>query len=351
MKLTYENIQKTLDVKPSESRIKELLGLINTGFTSDRDKINEYIESPEMVAAYTLFYLPTNIPKLKFILNQLPQSVLDDLASYRFIDIGTGPGTFSLAWLDFFAGNRTAEVIGVDKSKLMLGQAKRSKEFFFPNEAHVSFQKEIPVKKDKTVLFWGHSLNEMGLDKAVKLIDQMEPDYLFLIEPGTPELFLEVSKLRKLMSTRKYQAVYPCSTLSSECPIYKRVKKGEEDWCHQVLRTTHEPSIERLSQIINRNRRVMPLIAHVYRKEELLDVKQKARVIRFFRESKFSFEWEICLFDNERNKLRAVKVEVMKKTLSKSRIKELKNESVGVEIEFEIKKKIKDGHWRIELIE
>ncbi len=350
MELTYENIQKTLKEPLSESRVKELLSIINSGFTSNREKITDYIKSSEMVAAYTLFYLPTNIPKLEFILNQLPKEVVSDLASYRFIDIGTGPGTFSLAWLKYFEGSRTAEVIGVDKSMHMLEQAKRCKDFFFPSEKDVSFQTDIPPKKDKTVLFWGHSLNEMGLDKALMLIENLDPDYLFLIEPGTPELFTEVSKLRKLMSSRKYNAVYPCSTIDSHCPVYKKNLRGEEDWCHQVLRMTHEPSIERLSQLIGRNRRVMPLISHVYRKEALNSVKKKARLIRFLRESKFSFEWEVCLTDEKINKLRTLKVELMKKTLSKEKIKELKKESVGIELEFEIEKKIKESLWRIKLI-
>jgi len=351
MELTYENLQKTLDNIPSESRVKELLSTINTGFTSSREKINEYVESEDMVSAYTLFYLPTNIPKLKFILDQLPAEVVEDLKECRFIDIGTGPGTFALAWLDYFKGERTGEVIGVDKSELMLKQAKRCQNHFFPEEKNVSFQKEIPEMRDKTVLFWGHSLNEMGLKKSLQIIEDIDPDYLFLIEPGTPDLFEDVSKLRTSMAIRKFQAVYPCATLDKECPVYKKSKEGISDWCHQVLRMTHEPSIERLSQIINRNRRVMPLIAHVYRKDALALVESKARLIRYFKETKFSFEWEVCLLDQDSKELRTIKFEVLKKGLSKSRLKELKKESVGIEVNFELVKKMSESLWRVRLNE
>lgn len=353
MNLSYNEIEKKLIVAISEGKAVNLLEKINTGFTTKREQIGDYVLSPEMVSAYNLFYMPTNIPKFSFVMDQLPKEIKEELRTSHFIDLGTGPGTFVLAFLDYFKGEHEGRVVGVDTSRLMLEQAQKNINGYFPNSKEVIFSDSLPslAPNEKKTLFWGHSLNEMGVESALDCVDRVRPETFFIIEPGTPDMFSKVIELREKMKERGYFGVYPCASLESSCPVQKRVESGELDWCHQVLRMTHEPSIERLSQLISKDRKVMPLIAHVYSKVEVSSVKKKARLIRFLKESKFSFDWEVCLLDQDSKELKVIKFEVLKKLMSKQKIKELKKESVGIEVHFEVVKKMSEEYYRVKLIE
>ena len=84
-------------------------------------------------------------------MNQLPVEVKEAIKRCDFIDIGTGPGTYLLSFLDFIQDNLALEqkVFGVDQSALMLEQAKKMMNGFFPSlEGGIEFYKD---KKDLSV--------------------------------------------------------------------------------------------------------------------------------------------------------------------------------------------------------
>lgn len=107
----------------SESEIISHLKNIHLNFTLRRHEITRYVESEEMVSAYTLFYFPTNLLKLNFVLNQLSSNIQQALANSTILDFGSGPGTYSIGFLNFFRENFEGSLILVDKSDLMLRQA------------------------------------------------------------------------------------------------------------------------------------------------------------------------------------------------------------------------------------
>lgn len=333
-----------LEPNISEHNIVKNLSLVSKGFTSQRDKITDYVRDREMVSAYTLFYLPSNIPKLSYVFDMLPSSLIEEIKSSQVVDLGTGPGTFAFALEEYFDGE--IDVVGVDSSKIMVEQANKINKELYQNE-RISFDTSIPMEfKDGTLLL-GHSLNEMGVKNLLKIIDEFEPRTLILIEPGTSDVFKEILKVRNAMRDLRYNCAYPCADLNSSCPVAKKLEDGTEDWCHQVLRMTHESDFERLSQIAKLDRKTMPLIAHVYSKMEGTQ-SVKARMIRFLRESKFSFDWEVCYLKEGR--LTTAKFEIVKRNLSKKEIKKLQKVSVGIDFNFELLKEISSSHMRVKLI-
>ena len=334
----------------SEAEFKKILPQVSSNFTKERSKIKKYVLSPEMISAYALFFVSTNYPKFFFLMNQLNQEDLEDIKKCDFIDIGTGPGTYLLSFLDFLDGKIGVDqkIIGVDSSDLMLDQAKKIVGGVFPEyQGNLSFQRPENLslrKNSKKVLFFGHSLNEMGIQEAVKLVNNVDPNYLCFIEPGTPETFEFVLKIRKTMKEAGYDSLYPCSTLSASCPM-----ENTNDWCHQVLRMTHDPDVERMCQLVSKNRRVMPLISHIYKKGKIAEFQKgpiKATLIRVLKETKFSFQWQVCLLE-EGHKL--IKVDVLKKFISKKEIKKLKKVSTGERVSFEKLKDVSEFFWQVEL--
>lgn len=304
------------------------------------------------VSSYTLFYLATNYQKFKFVKERLPVDYFDKLEGIDLIDFGTGPGTYLLSFLDEIGHDTCKSIIGIDKSPLMLKQAElllkglhpeaASKLKFLNNESLLLGEKKRP-----RFLMFGNAINELDSDSLKKIITNINPDYILLIEPGTPLVFNMLSSLRSWFQNSGFDCDYPCARFDQECPVAKRVGEGIEDWCHQVWRGQHHESVERLSNLIRIDRKAMPLIAHVYSKSEATTLKPKCRFIRFINESKHSFEWEVCLLQDE--KLELVRFEIPKIKIDKQMKKKLKKVSVGLGVEFEIIKKLDSHKWRVHI--
>jgi hypothetical protein len=216
----------------------------------------------------------------------------------------------------------------------MLLQSEKILKGFFP-EIHLKTITKFQEKKSDSVLFFGHSINEFGITKAQDLISIIDPEYVMWIEPGTSTLFPELIKLRQNLLDH-YDILYPCPS-NNICP---------NKWCHQVLRTSHEASIERLSQLVNLDRKILPMTAFVFKRKSGTIARTDATIIRYVNETKFSFEYEVCFFENSENK--NVIIEIQKKHLSKAEEKYFKNANVGDRIEFIVEKKL-EKIWRVKL--
>lgn len=271
---------------------------ISEMLTVKRQKIStkqSYVLNEKAVSAYALFYLPTHLPKIDFLLSKIPLLFLKEMLQRPFIDFGTGPGTFLLA-LSFFLekeGLNIPPLWAVDHSNLMLAQAQKITEGFKikANFLPLDSKAKLPLGAN---LFFGHSLNEMGLDHISLLINQLKPSTVFFVEPGTKDFFKKALELRDLFSSLGFHSVYPCAHLDRPCPLQK-----EDDWCHQIVRYSLPFDLARISQKAQLNRGQMSMTAHVYSKNKI--AVEEWALIRFKGESKFSYEWLGCLGKNNDN--------------------------------------------------
>ncbi len=326
----------------SEREIVELIQEISQKFTTQRNQIEDYVNEERRVSAYASFYMPTNMPKLYFLLNKLSTEIQTDLLKRPFIDYGCGPGTFSLA-MSLMAPNTDRTYYCIDSSKLMLKQAQNLFNHLSPS-SKVSFTSRYVETNKESILFFGHSINEFGNKKMEDLVATIQPAYVIYIEPGTSKLFNDIKRIRESL-LGSYDILYPCQS-SEQCP---------SSWCHQVLRMTHEPSIERLSQLVRLDRKVQPLVAHLYIRKDLNRLNSLKKneneyidgtIIRYLAETKFSFEYEVCLVQAGKNVNQ--RIEFMKKELTKAQEKFFKNSDVGEKIQFKVIKEI-DKKWRVSL--
>lgn len=339
--LSLEEIQPfLLNAHLSERETVKLIKDMSHKFTQRRDLISEYVLDENYVSAYSSFYLPTNIPKLHFLLSKLNNEMIQDISYRPFIDYGCGPGTFSLG-MHLMLPNSNREYICIDSSKMMLEQAKSFLEGFKASEKR-EFRQKYHEEKSEGVLFFGHSINELGISKAIDIVLTINPEYVLFIEPGTNEIFKELKNFRKSL-LEHYSIVYPCPS-QSDCP---------SDWCHQVLRSTHDNSVERLGQLVSLDRKTQALVAHVYKRNNnpIISNKNTATIIRFINETKFSFEYQVCMEDGESEGRELVNrtIEILKKDLSKEEEKSFKKSNIGDQVNFEIIK-IVNNHLRVKLI-
>lgn len=350
--VTYQNIKRHLLVNSLEDRkTAHLLEGIKELYTARREGLPSKEWDQDEVSAYASFYLPTNMQKFSFIMDQLDESMLDELKSCQVIDFGTGPGTYLLAYLNRFGGSDCGHLYGIDISPNMLKQAKNILHGIFPEyKMKIHFEEEIQNYSQARgrLLIFGNSLNEMNASDVYKIIKKVDPTFLLFIEPGVPTVFDEVMKVRQKFKEDGYQCLYPCPTMD-DCPILTKGEElGEEDWCHQVWRGTHEPEVEHLGQLAKIDRKAMAFIGHLYRRDGAGQKKipeTEARFIRFFNETKHSFDWEVCKKGPEG--LEKVAFEIPKKILSKKDAKALKKISVGINFKYEVDKVLGNGKVRL----
>ena len=91
------------------------------------------------------------------------------------------------------------------------------------------------------------------------------------------------------------------------------MRKSSEDWCHQFIHLKHSPEIERLCQLVKKDRKLLPIIFHVYTRQKT--IQENTIIVRVLPETKFSFEWQVCLGDEIKH------WQIMKKDYSKDQQK------------------------------
>ena len=319
---------------PSETAYLESLRRLHTGFTRRPDRFQEYSGAVDLAMAYARFYLPTHYPKWRFVVDRLPSAVRDTLRRCVYIDIGGGPGTFSLARLGW---EPAPSVHLVDRSPVMLKTARRVLERFTPDTA-VHLQTAAPAIPPGRPLcvMWGNIVNEAGTDAALAWLRQLSPDLIIMIEPGTPAFFKEVYALETACAENGYQTVYPCPVTRPRCPL-----RGCPDrWCYQHLVSVHGAATERTAQQLGLDRRHLPFIARVWSRDSVSDKDlTPVRLVRLCRETKHSFELEIC----RRGADSTHKLQVPKKILGKSTTKKLRRASAGMGIDYTLDKPLPDG--------
>ena len=318
----------------SESDLIKAIEEISLKFTKEREKIVDYLQDARLVSAYTAFYLSTNMPKLKAVTDWLTDEERESLKEYELIDLGAGPGTFSLAWRDL-VGTKAAMI---ESSKLMREQAEKLFSGLYGEEA---LFKTESLSKDKLLLF-GHSLNEMGVEVALDYIKKFSPQKIWLLEPGTKQSFALALKLREQLLNLSWSVRFPCMGPQA-CPM-----SATDDWCHQYLSIRHDPEVERLTQLAGRDRRNLPMTVMMFeRKYSEAGPIQKARIVRVFPQTKFSHEWLVCT--QAEGKLITKCVEVPFKQFSKIQNKKIEMYLSGQDISFETVKDLNDK-LRIKLV-
>ncbi|OFZ17114.1 MAG: hypothetical protein A2X86_01285 [Bdellovibrionales bacterium GWA2_49_15] len=290
----------------SEARLLSLVGKLSSGFTTDRHDLDSYGLSAEQVSAYTYFYFPTNIPALSYLLDRLPSSLRHELKTSIFMDWGTGPGTYLVAWARYFSLEKGAKLFAIDQSPLMLKQAQKVWSNFGAGEIEVCWENpqniltskrtQLVGTEKKMTLCFGNSMNEMGCQKTLQIIQHLAPDFVIFLEPGTPAVFKEMLVIRRELTQLGHKNVFPCPESKLSCPMDQ--SQGH-DWCHQIMLTTHDPSIERLSQKLHLDRRTRPLLAHVYHRAGDLEKSASARIVRSFPPTKASYRFLVCRMGEE----------------------------------------------------
>lgn len=312
---------------PNESDLIKAIEELSRKFTTEREKIGDYLKDERLVSAYTAFYLMTNLPKLSSVMEWMPDEWKKDLRSCALVDLGAGPGTFSFAWKDYLGSQA---IYQVEKSPIMRKQARK---LWDGLQAPIEMKQE-GKPEGASVLLFGHSANEMDVQDALDYVAKYSPEHILFIEPGTKEFFTKMLAIRRELIVHGWNILYPCPE-ATECPM-----NGTENWCHQFIQVKHDPDVERLSQIMRKDRKLLPLTVQAFSKK--IYPKASERLVRVLPETKFSFEWQVCHLNVLED------YQVMKRGMDKLTEKGLSQILSGAEVKSELEKDV-SGKKRVKL--
>lgn len=324
----------------SEADLVKAIEKVSHNFTQKREDLAQYLKDPRLVSAYTSFYLSTNLPKLAAVFNYLDKN-FQDYADYEVIDIGSGPGTFMLSILEKLP---SVKVCGIETAELMREQAKRLIEFAYPRANYHLYAgvNEVEKRTQKRLGIFSHSANEMEVSEVLNYIKKLELDEVLFVEPGTKDFFSKSLELRSQLQAKGYQIQYPCPS-NAACPL------SENDWCHQFIKVSLPEDVQRLCQLVKKDRSLLPLTIHFYTKEESLAAQAINRIIRTYAPSKFAVEMEVCTMAGDENRVK--KLQQLTRKLKKSEIKALAKIKAGQKIKFKVEKEMAPGFMRGEFYE
>ncbi len=337
----------------TEDQLLRNIRQLSLNFTKIRQDIGVYLNSPEMVSAYTWFYLPTNIFKLQFFLSQLSEPQRSLLEDCQLLDMGTGPGTFALSWARFFPNG--GRINGVDHSAVMLQQARKiAAGLGLENRVSFTSTPEGLEANLPTVLLMGNVLNENNQKWFWSVLSKAKPKFLLLIEPGTSEQFKNILPIRQELLNQGWLNLYPCPS-SQACPL-----ASSSDWCHQVVYPKLDEEVHRLCQMAQIDRRTLPAIIHfyfnqqdygplpnAYARSERSDGHFSGRTLQYLGSNKHSLEYKVCREVDQSNQIETW--EIQKKNLTKETTKKLESAGIGQKLEAGEDKKLGNKKLRVRL--
>lgn len=230
---------------------------LSTLFTTGRDgRLADYLADRVLRRAYLLYFFPVNYAKVAGLLREMPALPARPL---RILDLGSGPGTASLAVLDHLtrleqAGHHGSEVVAVDRSRQALreaealwasissGRAEKPAYVFCARCADAErADAQGPWRQGPfDLVILANSLNELfcsatdPLAARVKfletLLQALAPDgTLMIIEPALRETTRALHHVRDRLVAEGPAMVYSPCLHERPCPALVR----EDDWCHE----------------------------------------------------------------------------------------------------------------------
>jgi ribosomal protein RSM22 (predicted rRNA methylase) len=227
----------------------------------------------------------------KFLEKDNPTSILD---------LGSGPGTASLAALNYL--NSVSEITFVERSAGFLEAAKLFCEgaSFKVNTANKNLTDPSPLPTADLVIA-SYSTNELSEEELPSLIERAwtaTNSTFVVVEPGTKAGFKNILNIRDQLIKMGARIAAPCPH-SMECPM-----KDTEKWCHFRVRFNRS----RLHKIVKDavlSYEDEPFSFMAFTKKD--SALSQERLTSFPRKEKGFIKAEICGFDGKLSERRFLK--------------------------------------------
>ncbi len=233
-------------------------------FSNNNNRINESIIS-RLIKTYAVYFMPSNLIKLHPILDEIRRDkdcTLFKKKSLSLLDLGCGPGTFTVGFLEYLSKNclpdsfdfESVKLTCMDRSKENLSLAQKiineylnhgllSKNIRWKTSfvkgtitASSSFEALFPKNTLFDIIIAGNVITELQ-GKNIKpfmsfLENHLSPDgTAVIIDPGTKASSKHLLSLRnRILSETGLNLYSPCPNTAA-CSL---TDKGK-NWCHEKV--------------------------------------------------------------------------------------------------------------------
>lgn len=239
-----------------QSRLAQVVSDLSRLFTKERAGLSRsYLEDPVVAAAYLSYFLPVNLSKIQVLLDEMPTDQLQE--RFSVLDLGSGPGTGSLALLDWWHHHKHSgalSVVAVDSSPGALTQASQLWNRYC-HAAGISGASFYSHKRDLEQTDWSESIRQSAPFDLIILANTVNEMYagakdpiaartgvvsqalsllapsgtMMILEPALRETSRALHHMRdRLLQEKQCRVFSPCLHENS-CPALV----NPYDWCHE----------------------------------------------------------------------------------------------------------------------
>ncbi|MBH0199066.1 MAG: hypothetical protein HP497_06535 [Nitrospira sp.] len=237
-------------------RLVQAIAGLSRLFTKEREAISQaYLEDPVLAAAYLSYFLPVNLSKIQVLLDEMPIS--EDDRRFSVLDLGSGPGTGTLAVLDWWYRRRSTaalSVVALDTVPAALRQAS----LLWNGYCHAAgittaslhtcegdlerraWLEQVKERAPFDLVILANCLNEMFLGAkdpigaqaglVAEVLALLAPHgTMMIIEPALRETSRALHQVRDRLLQEKDCTVYSPCLHENNCPALI----NPYDWCHE----------------------------------------------------------------------------------------------------------------------
>ena len=283
-RLSSETLQVLARVAPERELRRDALAqaVLNLSrlFTTSRPSLSpRYLDDPAHAAAYLSYFLPVNLSKIQVLLDELQNDHISEMPDrpMAVLDLGCGPGTGSLALLDWLWHRsperaKSVSVLAADLSNESLQDAKKLWEAYcnevgIPNVGLrcIEGNLEHPLKGDLgkqivrggpyDLMIMANCLNELfttagdpPVERAVvvaQLLPFLAPHgTIMIVEPALRQTARALHQMRDHLLKQGLCTVYSPCLHEAACPALDH----PDDWCHEERPWQTPPAIAALDR-------------------------------------------------------------------------------------------------------
>ncbi|MFO1464174.1 MAG: small ribosomal subunit Rsm22 family protein [bacterium] len=244
---------------------------LSTLFTAERANLQAgYLNQPQLRAAYLLYFLPINFAKTRGVLQQLPAEFWKK-QKYRVLDLGCGPASASLAFLEALREKQSeaeVELVLVEQNANILKDAQNLLQALDPGRrltirAFPLWLHGFRFQGEFDLILMSHVLNELvqlGAQERAewlgpRLEQHLAPDGIAaLLEPALKRPTRELMALRDhVIEGGELAVLAPC--LHNEvCPMLAATRN---DWCHFYVDWEEPEYLQALDRLVKNDNRFL----------------------------------------------------------------------------------------------
>lgn len=255
--LLLQIIEETVSAKGvSGPRLVQAVAGLSRLFTKDREAISQaYLDDPALGAAYLSYFLPVNVSKIQILLDEMP--VPEEGQHLSVLDLGSGPGTGTLAVLDWCHRRQSAAgltVVAVDHVPAAVRQADQlwngyrraagittaSLQTRQGDMERRSWLEQIRGTAPFDLIILANCLNELYVGSkdpivgraglVAEVLTLLAPHgTIMIVEPALRETSRALYQVRDQLLQEKRCTIYSPCLHENNCPALF----NPYDWCHE----------------------------------------------------------------------------------------------------------------------